>query len=174
MRHRLHGLRGFKSVKSEQSAANSNSVIFRIWIPIRLDLRFVVQMNVFRFSKLVQTFFSRFTGVAGQAHSAKRARKRGRERHRKIFDRHAFIHGIHCAGEARNSRLQLTAMTTAMPVCLNIYNLQLFELRWQDYGLFVEGEASERPGKSALGRPLYSRVEMLFPLTRCAGKLCLH
>jgi hypothetical protein len=34
-------------------------VVFRIWKPVRLDLLFVIQMNVFRFPKLIQSFFTK-------------------------------------------------------------------------------------------------------------------
>src|SRR5262249_14316507 len=39
----------------------SYTVVFRIRIPVRLDLLFVIQMNVLGFAELIQAFFAEFT-----------------------------------------------------------------------------------------------------------------
>ena len=63
MSHRLYGLRGFKSVKSEQSAANSNSLIFRIWIPIK-----VLPQNIADMAERKQRFERKAQTIAALNH----------------------------------------------------------------------------------------------------------
>src|SRR2546427_3483733 len=47
-------------------------VVFRIRVPVRLDLLFVVQVDMLRFSEFVQALFAQFSRMAGLTHASKR------------------------------------------------------------------------------------------------------
>ena len=48
-------------------------VVFRIRVPVRLELLLVIQMNMFGFAEFVQAFFSELAGMSGLTHAAEGA-----------------------------------------------------------------------------------------------------